>query len=100
MSERLDVLVCYDVETVSEGGKARLRRMANACKAYGQRVQYSVFELSVTPTLLERFVQRAQGVMDERTDSLRIYILAGDRERYLRVYGRDGWVDFEGTLVI
>jgi CRISPR-associated protein Cas2 len=74
--------------------------MAKACSAYGQRVQYSVFELNVTPVLLERFLQRARNVMDERTDSLRVYVLAGSRERYLRVYGRDGWVDFEDTLVV
>jgi CRISPR-associated protein Cas2 len=100
MKDRLDVLVCYDVETVSEGGKRRLRQMAKACSAYGQRVQYSVFELSVTPALLERFVQRAVEVMDVGTDSLRVYVLSGPREEYLQVFGRDGWVDFDAPLIL
>ena len=38
------ILITYDVSTESEGGKRRLRCVARACKDFGQRVQYSVFE--------------------------------------------------------
>ena len=100
MSNRLELLVSYDVETVTPEGRSRLRKMAKACSAYGQRVQYSVFELNVTPALLEKFLQRARAIIDVQTDSLRIYTLTGGRSAYLRVYGRDGWVDFEGPLVL
>lgn len=100
MSARFDVLVCYDVETVSEGGARRLRKMSKACSGYGQRVQYSVFELNVTAELLERFLERATNIMDTDRDSLRVYLLRGDREEYLKVYGRDGWVDFEAPLIL
>ena len=34
------VLITYDVSTESAGGKRRLRRVARACKDYGQRVQF------------------------------------------------------------
>ena len=100
MKDRLQVLVTYDVETVTAEGAARLRRMAKACEAYGQRVQYSVFELDVTPALLERFLQRATKVMNPASDSLRVYLLSGPRDRYLQVYGRDGWTDFQGPLIV
>ena len=100
MKDRIDVLVCYDVETASEGGKRRLRRMAKACSAYGQRVQYSVFELNVPPAMLEKFVHKAVGIMDTEKDSLRVYRLGADRDEYLRIYGRDGWVDFEQPLIV
>ena len=43
------VLVTYDVRTSEPGGAARLRRVAKACRDYGQRVQYSVFEIEVDP---------------------------------------------------
>ena len=43
------VLVSYDVETVSEGGTRRLRRVARACRDYGQRVQFWVLECEVAP---------------------------------------------------
>ncbi len=100
MKNRLDVLACYDVETVTPAGEARLRKMSKACSAFGQRVQYSVFELNVTSTTLERFLQRALQIMDVQRDSLRVYILSGDRDDYLQVYGRDGWIDFEAPLVL
>ena len=38
------ILVTYDVNTESEGGKRRLRQVAKCCVKYGQRVQNSVFE--------------------------------------------------------
>ena len=41
------VLVSYDVSTTSASGQRRLRRLAKACRDYGQRVQYSVFEIEV-----------------------------------------------------
>ena len=44
MRDKLDILVTYDVNTLSEDGQARLRRVATVCKNFGQRVQFSVFE--------------------------------------------------------
>ena len=43
------VLVTYDVNTTEGNGAARLRRVAKACRDYGQRVQFSVFEIEVDP---------------------------------------------------
>ena len=43
------VIVSYDVATDDGKGQRRLRRVARACKDYGQRVQYSVFECIVDP---------------------------------------------------
>ncbi len=43
------VLVSYDVSTMDPGGPRRLHQVAKACKNYGQRVQYSVFECIVDP---------------------------------------------------
>jgi CRISPR-associated protein Cas2 len=45
----LDIIVAYDVETVSENGKRRLRQIATICKDFGQRVQFSLFECRVGP---------------------------------------------------
>ncbi len=41
--------VTYDVRTAEAGGARRLRRVAKACRDFGQRVQYSVFEIEVDP---------------------------------------------------
>jgi CRISPR-associated protein Cas2 len=43
------VLVTYDVSLTQPTGAGRLRRVAKACQDYGQRVQFSVFEIEVDP---------------------------------------------------
>ena len=37
------VLITYDVNTETAAGKSRLRKVANQCVNYGQRVPNSVF---------------------------------------------------------
>ena len=43
------VLVTYDIQTTTPAGRRRLRNAAKTCLDYGQRVQFSVFELKVDP---------------------------------------------------
>ena len=38
------VLITYDVNTETDAGKRRLRKVAKQCVNYGRRVQNSVFE--------------------------------------------------------
>ena len=40
----MHVLVTYDVSTETLAGKRRLRKIAETCLDFGQRVQLSVFE--------------------------------------------------------
>jgi CRISPR-associated protein Cas2 len=96
--ERFDLLVCYDVNTTTTAGEARLRRVAKACEGYGQRVQYSVFECSLTDMLLDKMRAKLLDIIDREQDSLRIYRLYGPRDERLEVYGRDGYIDFSGPL--
>ncbi len=53
--QRIDVLVTYDMDTTTKAGRSRLRKVAQVCKNFGQRVQFSVFELSVSLAQLESF---------------------------------------------
>ena len=96
---RTDILVTYDVQTTDPEGKRRLRRVAKVCEAYGQRVQYSVFECSVTPAQFEQMRRRLLREIEATEDSLRFYRLNGDRLGYLETYGRDRYVDFSDPLI-
>ncbi len=98
--KRKDILVAYDVSTETVKGRRRLRKIAQACEDFGQRVQYSVFECSVTPMQLEELRYRIIDIMNEEEDSVRIYVLHGGREASLSAYGRDKYVDFDSPLVI
>lgn len=98
--KRLDILVTYDVSTESREGRRRLRKVAQICQNYGQRVQLSVFECKVTQAQFEEMEARLVQVIDESQDSLRFYLLHRGREKAAKTYGIDHYRDFEDPLVI
>jgi len=77
----MDILVTYDVSTETVEGRRRLRKVAEACLDYGQRVQKSVFECSLNEMQLEQLKRRLLQCMSEQEDSLRIYRMKQSRER-------------------
>ena len=96
----MDVLVKYDVVTETSEGRRRLRKVAEACLAFGQRVQFSVFECSLTEMQLEALRDRLLAIIDQKQDSLRIYRLPQPRERHLWTYGVRREIDFKGPLIV
>ena len=97
---KMDIVVTYDVNTLTKEGRRRLRRVAKVCTGAGQRVQWSVFECSVSDVQFERFKQRLLSEIDTEEDSLRIYHLPGGRDHVVESYGRDGYVDFSDPLIL
>ncbi len=93
------VLVSYDVSTVSPGGQRRLRQIAKACRDYGQRVQYSVFEIEVDPAQWVALRQRLCDIIDQSVDSLRFYQLGAKWESKIEHIGAKPSVDFKGPLI-
>ena len=96
----MHVLVSYDVSTETKGGKNRLRRVAQTCLNFGQRVQKSVFECAVNEVQYERLVHALLDCIEEEEDSLRIYRLREPKEEFIQHFGRNEPIDFEGPLVI
>jgi CRISPR-associated protein Cas2 len=96
----MNILVTYDVNTLTSDGRRRLRKVAKICQGSGQRVQYSVFECAVNEMQKERLLKRLLETIDKDEDSLRVYRLTGERDGFLESYGRDTWIDFHGTLVV
>ena len=94
------VLVSYDVKTSEPGGSRRLRRVAKACKDYGQRVQFSVFECLVDPPQWTRFRQRLRNEIDSEKDSLRFYFLGANWKNKVEHIGAKKSFDQEGPLII
>ena len=96
----MEVLVAYDVSTETRAGQRRLRRVALVCLGYGQRVQKSLFECRVTAAQLEELEDRLCREIDDSVDRLRIYRLAGPRERFVKVYGVSPPNDFREPLIV
>jgi CRISPR-associated protein Cas2 len=94
------VLVTYDVKTSDPGGKKRLRRVAKACKDYGQRVQYSVFECIVDPAQWTMLRERLIGEIEEDADSLRFYFLGSNWQHKVEHIGDKESIDQEELLII
>ncbi len=83
------VVVSYDVSTVDEGGVRRLARVAKACKNFGQRVQFSVFECSVDPAQWAVLRNNLIKEIKPETDSLRFYFLGDECTYRVGLYQSD-----------
>ena len=64
------VLVIYDIVD-----NKRRSQMVKALEAYGLRVQKSAFEAMLTKKQYETMLNRINPIIDQTTDSLRVYIL-------------------------
>lgn len=94
------VLVTYDVNTETEAGKRRLRRVAKICENRGQRVQNSVFECLVDPAQWTDLRQKLVKEVDIGDDSLRFYFLGSNWKRRIEHVGIKPGYDPEGPLVV
>ncbi|MDG4788675.1 CRISPR-associated endonuclease Cas2 [Micromonospora sp. WMMD1102] len=96
----MDLLVTYDVETVTPEGERRLRKVAKICEAHGYRVQKSVFEVVCRETDKVRLVAALQAVIDPECDSIRIYHLPSRALDDVEHLGKPRAVDPRGPFVI
>ena len=94
------VLVTYDVATTEPGGAKRLRRVAKACRDFGQRVQYSVFEIEVDPAQWTTLKARLEALIDPNRDSLRYYHLGSNWKRRVEHVGAKPATDLGGPLIL
>lgn len=94
------VLVTYDVSTSEPGGERRLRRVAKACRDFGQRVQYSVFEVEVDPAQWIKLKAKLESLIDPTHDSLRYYFLGANWQRRVEHVGVKPAADLNGPLIV
>ncbi|MBS6106880.1 MULTISPECIES: CRISPR-associated endonuclease Cas2 [Anaerococcus] len=94
------VLITYDVNTNSELGTKRLRKVAKQCVNYGQRVQNSVFECSLTPAQLVNLKKKLLDIIDEENDSIRFYNLGKNWQNRVEILGKDDSYDPDKDLLI
>ncbi len=94
------VLVTYDVSTETPEGRKRLRRVAVACRNFGQRVQKSVFECLVDPAQWTRLRARLSEEINPEQDSLRFYFLGSNWKTRVEHVGANPGYDPEGPMVV
>ena len=82
-----NVLIMYDIDTTSSGGKKRLLQMAQKCESIGVRVQNSVFECELSADNLREVKEYFYSTIHHRTDSIRIYNIGKNYKRKLQTIG-------------
>ncbi|WP_342515195.1 CRISPR-associated endonuclease Cas2 [Sporosarcina sp. FSL K6-1522] len=93
------VLITYDVSTISDGGKKRLRRVAKKCEDFGVRVQNSVFECILDAAQLKKLEIELEQLIDPSVDSLRFYRLGNNHQSKVKHIGAKQSLDVEGPLI-
>lgn len=93
------VLITYDVADENNCSK-RLRRVAKACKDWGQRVQFSVFECIVDPAQWVALKDQLLKEIDPKTDSLRFYFMGSSWKHRVEHHGIRTSFDQEGPLIV
>lgn len=94
------VIISYDVATVSDGGKKRLRKVAKACQNHAQRVQNSVFEADLDYSTFLKLKAELLKLIDEDEDSLRFYYLGNNWKRKVEHVGAKKSYDPEGVIIL
>jgi CRISPR-associated protein Cas2 len=94
------IIVAYDVCTETKSGRRRLRRVAQVCKDYGQRVQKSVFECQVNEMKFEQLRRKLLKEIDKEEDNLRLYRLTEPRDDHVETYGQSRTIFFDDPLIV
>jgi len=100
VGESLLVLITYDVNTETDSGKRRLRKVAKACTNYGQRVQHSVFECVMDAAKAREVKDILEKLIDKSKDSLRFYYLGNNYKGKVEHIGAKASFDMEGLLTL
>ncbi len=94
------VLITYDISTVDEAGRRRLRKVAKMCVNYGQRVQNSVFECKVDAAQCRKLELDLEKLIDTDQDSLRFYYLGKSKDMKVKHIGIKEAYDLDGPIII
>lgn len=94
------VLISYDVSTMDNAGKTRLRKVAKECQNHAQRAQNSVFEADLDYSSFLKLKARLCELIDSDKDSLRFYYLGNNWEKRVEHIGAKKTYNPEGVIII
>jgi len=95
MADRNFFLIAYDL-----GNDKRRAKLARLLESYGARVQGSVFEVYLTEKELQEFQKKSKKLINEKVDSLRIYILCENCKVKIIKIGLDTITQTPGLVIV
>lgn len=93
------VLITYDVNTETNEGKTRLRKVAKQCVNFGRRVQNSVFECEMDAAKARGVRNILIKIIDPKKDSLRFYYLGNNYKNKIEHIGIKPSFDVKDTII-
>ncbi|MFC4912985.1 CRISPR-associated endonuclease Cas2 [Actinomadura gamaensis] len=96
----MELLLTYDVSTITPAGRGRLRKVAKLCEGYGMRVQKSVFEIVCTEPELLTLIDKIQRTIDDDEDSIRIYKIPKGSFRTVQMLGTARPLPHDDALIM
>ena len=94
------VLISYDVSTVTQAGRTRLRKVAKECQNHAQRFQNSVFEADLDYSSFLKLKEQLIKLIDTEKDSLRFYYLGNHWEKKIEHIGAKKTYNPEGFIIV
>lgn len=76
------VIVAYDITD-----PRRLKHVADCCKNYGIRVQYSIFECHLEARHFDDLWEKLKKLIDKKEDRIVAYPISADNSRKIRTCG-------------
>ncbi|MFC4049053.1 CRISPR-associated endonuclease Cas2 [Actinomadura syzygii] len=96
----MELLLTYDVSTVTPEGRNRLRKVAKLCEGYGMRVQKSVFEIVCTDSELLTLLDAIKRIIADQEDSIRIYKVPKGSFRAVKTLGTAKPLPHDDALIM
>jgi len=75
--------ICYDIKD-----DRRRNRIFKLLKDFGEPVQFSVFEADIESEQLDRLLKRAEKLLDQAEDNLRIYPICAACRTKIEIIGQ------------
>lgn len=91
----MNYLICYDITE-----PRRLRKTAKALEKMGIRVQYSFFELDVSPKGLEKILSDLKKIINIKEDKLYVYPICADCKRKVLIEGTGSMLKLETFIIL
>lgn len=88
-------VVAYDIPC-----QKRRTKVSNVLRAYGRRVQYSVFECVLSPLEFRELKGRLKRVVKLPDDSVRMYPMSGHTAGQVEVWGGLPLTQRQGSIVV
>jgi CRISPR-associated protein Cas2 len=84
----MNIIVAYDI-----ADPRRLAKIARLMMDYGQRVQKSIFEVSVTPSVFQQMKANVEEIIEYEKDGVKYFPLCEKCAGTLEIIGQGRFVD-------